>query len=352
MRINSKSQIKYEVGYQLSNEDFSFTNMLSEFLGNIDAVYFSWMDMPSGRSSLSNRRGYVEWDAQFRLERDLLWLKKQGVRLNLLFNGNCYGANSVSTRFRNNICSIIDHLGEIGAVPDIVTTCSPEIGKMVKKAFPGILIRASVNMRIGTIKGMQYLGHIFDEYNMQREYNRDLEHIAELKEWAENNGKGLVMLANSGCLGFCSAQTFHDNLVSHESDIMEMDNIRDWAVPNCRVYLENSENWPVILQSTWVRPEDIKNYAKYFPVIKLATRMHQNPWLVIRSYIMEEFSGSIVDLMEPGFSKELSPYMLDNKSFPDDWFKQTTGCKKNCHKCDYCKNVLGQILVNSDEYLF
>ena len=352
MSNNAVSSIKYEVGYQLSNDDFSFTEMISEFLGRIDTVYFPWMNMPSGRASLSNKRGYVEWDAQFRLERDLLWLKENGIRLNLLFNGNCYGSSSVSTYLGNNICSIIGHLEEIGIVPDIVTTSSPAIGKMVKEAFPEIHVRASVNMRIGTVKGMQYLAHIFDEFNMQREYNRDFERIAELREWADNNGKGLLMLANSGCFDFCSAQTFHDNLVAHENDITEMDNIKDWAQPYCRLYLKDRKNWPTILQSTWIRPEDIKNYAKFFPVVKLATRMHENPWLVIRSYVTEGFAGSIADLMEPGFSNELTPYVLNNKAFPADWFEHTSKCGKQCHKCGYCQRVLEKILVNAEEFLF
>ena len=352
MGNNTVSPIKYEVGYQLSGEDFSYTKMISEFLGRIDTVYFPWTDMPSGRASLSNRRGYVEWEAQFRLERDLVWLKEHGIRLNLLFNGNCYGANSVSKYLRNNICSIIQHLGNAGIAPEIVTTCSPAIGEMVKKAFPEILVRASVNMRIGTVKGMQYLEHIFDEYNMQREYNRDLERIEELHTWAGNNGKGLFMLANSGCLGFCSAQTFHDNLVSHEVEIAETDNAKDWAHPNCRRYLEKREHWQSILQSSWVRPEDIKYYARYFPVIKLATRMHENPWLVIRSYVNEDFIGSVADLLEPGFSKELTPYILNNKAFPAEWFHTTSTCDKRCHRCNYCSDVLEQIIMNAEEYLF
>lgn len=351
MQKKDTPQIKYEVGYQLSNGDFSYRELIEEFVGSIDTVYFPWLDVPSGRASLSNRRGFIEWDAQFRLERDLLWLKSKGIKLNLLFNGSCYGSYSVSTHLRNNIISIIEHLGNLDILPDIITTCSPAIGEMIKEAFPQILVRASVNMRIGTIQGMQYLAHIFDEYNMQREYNRNLEHIEKLCEWADKNGKGLIMLANSGCLYNCSAQTFHDNLVSHEKHIAEVQNIKGWSKPYCRRYLSERKNWHAVLQSTWVRPEDIKNYAKFFPVIKLATRMHENPWLVIHSYVTQNFTGSILDLLEPGFSHEMFPFVLSNKAFPDDWFLSTTKCDKNCSECNYCEEVLEKILVNAEEYM-
>ena len=46
-------------------------------------------------------------------------------------------------------------------------------------------MRASVNMRVGTIQGMQYLAHLFDGYYVQRDHNRDITHLAELKEWAD-----------------------------------------------------------------------------------------------------------------------------------------------------------------------
>lgn len=341
---------RYEVGYQLSDENFSFTGMIQQFLPHIDTVYFPWLDSPSGRASLTNRNGYIAWSALQILEKNLLWLKANGIRLNLLFNGNCYGELSVSRYLQNNICSVIEHLSDIGADVDIVTTCSPAIAEMIKQQFSSVKVRASVNMRIGTIKGMEYLANVFDEFNMQREYNRDMSRIRTLKKWADENGKGLVLLANSGCFSFCSAQTFHDNLVAHEKEIGEMNNIKDWATPNCRKLLRKRENWKYILQGSWIRPEDINRYTEFFPVIKLATRMHENPWIVLYSYIHQSYSGSITDLMEPGFSNELAPFMLDNRLFPEDWFEKTSECDKECHACGYCEKVLDRILVNSKEF--
>ena len=343
---------KYEIGYQLSDNEFSFTNMVSEFKEHIDTVYFPWIDMASGRASLSNRRGYVEWSAKEILLSDLQELKRQGIKLNILFNGSCYGEDSVSTYLENNIRSVIEYLEINNACPEIVTTCSPIIGEMIKRISKDIKVRASVNMRIGTIKGMEYLAHIFDEYNVQREYNRNLEHLTMLKEWADANEKNLILLANSGCFNFCSAQSFHDNIVSHEKEINERQNVKDWAKPYCRRYLEKKEHWVEILQGSWIRPEDIPNYTHLFPVIKLATRMHANPWIVIEAYTKGNFIGSITDLLEPGFSGEMAPYFLDSNKMPEDWFYRTTTCNKQCHKCSYCKTVLENILTNSQDFYF
>lgn len=107
----------------------------------------------------------------------------------------------------------------------MVTTASPAIAQMIKRINHKILTRTSVNMKAGTIEGMRYISDYFDEYNMQRDYNRDFDRIALLKRWADENNKGLYMLANSGCLRNCSAQIFHDNLVAHDLEIAEHDNV-------------------------------------------------------------------------------------------------------------------------------
>ncbi|GHV45658.1 peptidase U32 [Spirochaetia bacterium] len=338
---------RYEIGYRLDDDEFSFMEMAQDFQPFIDTVYFPWIDSPSGRAALGNRRGNIEWEAQQRLEEDLRQLKNMGIHLNLLLNANCYGPLSTSTYLRNYVYSILKHLAAIGAEADIVTTCSPFIAEMVKEGFPSMLVRASVNMRIGTVEGMAYLAHLFDEYNIQREYNRDLARLTELRQWADKNGKGLYLLANSGCFNFCSSQTFHDNLVAHEKEICEIDNPAGWAIPNCRRLLQKKENWKYILQGSWIRPEDIHQYSGMFPVIKLATRMHPNPGIILDAYVNQSYAAALTDLTEPGFSRELAPYMLINRLFPAEWFEKTTRCSKQCHRCGYCESILDQLLVDT-----
>ena len=77
---------------------------------------------------------------------------------------------------------------------DSVATTSLAVVNTVKKHYPDIRTRASVNMRIGTVTAMEYVAHLFDEYCVQREYNRDPEHLRELRTWADANGKRLSLL--------------------------------------------------------------------------------------------------------------------------------------------------------------
>ena len=337
--------MKLAVGYQLPEEgEEPFVDIVRDFREKIEEVYFPWLDMPSGRASLTNRRGFVLWEGQRKLEEDLKAIKEMGIKLDLLFNANCYGRYSLSQYLANLVCSVVFHIKEkIGL--DVVTTTSPMIARIVKENFNDIDVRASINMRIGTVKGMEYLCELFDSFHIQREYNRDFQRIEEMKEWAEAHGKTLCLLANSGCLNFCSGQVFHDNLVAHETEIGETFNVSDWNPSVCWNYYLARENWVSFLQNSWIRPEDIENYEGYFSFVKLATRMHANPRMVIDAYFQQSFSGNLLDLLEPGHALLFLPYIIDNSRFPDDWFPKTTKCDKRCHKCDYCASVLNETLV-------
>ncbi len=228
--------MKFAVGYQLAEEDEEpFVEIVRDFRGQIEEVYFPWLDIPSGRSPMTMRDGVVDWNGQRKLEEELKNFKKMGIKLDLLLNANCYGRNSLSHYLKNLVCSIIGHLKETTGL-DVVTTASLMIARTVKENFPEIDVRSSVNMRIGTVKGMEYVADLFDSFYIQREYNRDFQRIAEIKNWTDKHNKGLYILANSGCLNFCSGQVFHDNLVAHEAEIGAMNNIEGWNPIVCWNY--------------------------------------------------------------------------------------------------------------------
>ena len=340
--------MKFSVGYQLRDEgQLPFSEIVAQYRDHIGEVYFAWGDLPTGRDPLSDRLEQVQWDANNPVLAELKAIRGMGIRLDLLLNGNCFGGDAMSEALADRIADILDFLASEGCMPEVVTTASPAVAYMVKKSHPQTEVRASVNMRIGTVKGLDYAKHLFDSFYICRDFNRDFDRIKELKSWADANGKGLYLLANSGCLRDCSFQTFHDNLVAHHSEAAHNRNIRGFLPYACWNYLREPENWVSILQNTWIRPEDLHHYEPYFPMVKLATRMHQLPLMVIDAYAKGEFYGNLLDLFEPGFGPALAPYILDNSKFPADWFEKTTACQKNCHECTYCQGVLDQLLLEN-----
>ncbi len=61
-------------------------------------MFFAWQNIPTGRRSIATRHGYTDWDAQKRCEAELRALKQMGVKIDLLFNGNCYGEYAISEK--------------------------------------------------------------------------------------------------------------------------------------------------------------------------------------------------------------------------------------------------------------
>ena len=298
--------MKFSVGLPKNNEDF--LNEIIKEKSHIYEVYFSWGDFPNGRSIQTQSDYYTEWEMQKKQIEALNTLRNE-IPLNLLFNAACYGKDSQSRAFFTKVGNTAEYIKNNFRL-DSVTTTSPLIAKFFKNNFSDIEIRASVNMEIGTIEGMEYLNPYFDSYYMKREYNRDFDVIKKLKNWCDNNGKKLFLLANSGCLNFCSAHIFHDNLVAHENEIAVMDNAYDFN-GICHEYLKNEENYKGLIEKTnFIRPEDVEKYEPYFEAMKLATRVHKNPSMVLQSYLRGKYSGDILKLLEPEHS--IYPYVIEN----------------------------------------
>jgi collagenase-like PrtC family protease len=338
--------IRFAIGYQLADPDEpSFVEIVREFREPIEEVYFPWPGHPSGRSPIGVHGTALDGQVFEQFAADLRDLRDMGVKLDLLFNANCYGGEAMSLDLEREVMRVLGELDRMAGGADIVTTTSPAIAHILGRHAPRLERRASVNMRIGTVEGMRYLAHLFESFHVQRDVNRNLAHLGDLKAWADANGKKLLMLANSGCLRHCSGQTFHDNLVAHESEVCRTANLPDFTPYACWNHLRDRANWPAILQATWVRPEDLHHYEGLFPVVKLATRLHERPHIVIRAYAARRFQGNLPDLFEPGYSPALAPYVIDNARFPADWFERTSTCNGRCHHCRYCTDVLEQVLV-------
>ena len=303
--------MKFSVGYQLLPDTY-FIDEIIKRKEHISEVYFSWGDFPNGRNNQLRQSGMTPWEAQAKQIQDLKLLTEHGIAVNLLLNATCYGKDSQSRAFYEKIGETVDFILDNYLLKSVTTT-SPLIAGFIHSNFEGIDVRASVNMGIGSIEGMDYVADCFDSFYLKRELNRDFKIIRTLKAWCDGHGKKLYALANSGCLNNCSAHTFHDNLVSHEQEISAMDN--GFAFEGiCRKYLSNPENLHALVDNTgFIRPEDTHLYEDLFPAMKLATRVNSDPVRVLEAYIdRKRYIGSTLDLLEPNHTSAIYPYMLEN----------------------------------------
>ena len=342
--------MKFSVGYNISHSD-ELTEYIIKNKEHICEMYFSFLDFPNGRNIPFHDNPYEMHMCYEKQMCHLKELNENGIKLNLLLNGNCYGKDSLSRAFFNKIGNTVDYLKN-GFGLSSVTTTSPIIAKFIKDNFDDVLTRASVNMEIGTVEGMEYIADVFDGFYLKREFNRDIKKIETAKKWCDKNGKKLYMLANSGCLNNCSAHNFHDNLVAHENEISKMDNAYLFE-GICHAYLKKDENkYSIINRTSFVRPEDLYLYDDYFETAKIATRVHKNPVSVVKAYIEKNYRGAVTDILEPSHSGLLYPYVVENKNISDDFAKKVLNCSKECDKCNLCKEVYAKALVKLEGGVF
>ncbi len=333
--------MKFAVGYQQPANGESFADIAADYRDALAEVFFAWVGAPSGRAVL----GAGDWGAQEELESDLKRIRTLGVKLDLLLNANCYGGRAISRSLEHETAALLEHLAGLGLLPEVVTTTSPFLAMVVRRHVPGIEIRASVNMRLDSTSAMSYVAALFDSFYVRRDIQRDLGAVGELKAWADTHGKQLLMLANSGCLPYCPAQTFHDNMMAHDTEVAAAKNVGDWNPHLCaRVYGED-KRFEEILKSSWIRPEDLAAYEAFFPVVKLATRQHSHPRVVIGAYAARRYDGNLLELLEPGFAGLFAPYIIDNQRFPPGWMQTAATCAKNCSACGKCRELLAQVMI-------
>ena len=310
---------------------------------SVSEVYFPWIGEPSGRPKL----GYDEENDSdilaIALHRDLTRIRKHGKKLDLLLNANCYGAEAMGRDLESHIIEIVETLAETGLKPDVVTAASPFVARTVKRTFPEIEVRASVNMRLATLQAMQYLAPWFDSYYICRDVQRNLATVERFSKWCHENGKKLCMLANSGCLRNCPWQTYHDNLIAHSEAAERIAPAAGFNPHLCWTMYKDSAKFPEVLKSTWIRPEDLYRYEGLVDTVKLATRQHANPDMVISAYERGSFGGNLLDLFEPGFSPAFFPKYLENSAFPEDWFERISACARECIGCGYCEEVFSRV---------
>lgn len=339
--------MQFSVGYQLRQDERLIQQMLRH-KEQIYEVYFAFGNYPNGRNTQEQSDLFLPHEATAKQLSDLGKLAKAGIRLNILFNGNCYGKDAQSRRFFSGLGDTVDFFVREYALSSVTTT-SPLIARFIKENFPTLTTRASVNMEIGTEEGMDYLADVFDSYYLKRELNRDFAAIRRLRRYCDENGKQLFLLANSGCLNACSSHIFHDNLVAHESEIAAMDNAYAFR-GSCWDYLSKPEKRSALVRQTnYIRPEDMHLYEGLVTAAKLATRVNAAPERILEAYTAGKYVGSTLELLEPNHAGLLYPQYLDNRRFPADFAEHVGHCSKDCRACGYCEQVYQNAIINLEE---
>ncbi len=323
--------MRFAFGYQPDEE------LKRSVLRRLDAVrevYFPWGGFTTGR-------GLAAESGRERLAADLRTYADAGLALDWLLNGNCYGGEAQSRAFFQRVGDQAEYLIETFGLA-VVTTASPLIARFLKTNFPALEIRASVNMEIGTPEGVEYLLPWFDSFYLKRECNYDLAALRRMRAYTARHGKKLFLLANSGCLNFCSARTFHDNLVAHQHELARHDNALDFH-GLCHRFLDDPAHRAALLAHTnFIRPEDVEAFAPYCDGMKLATRTTRRPAEIVEAYADGRWHGNLWELTEPTHAGRFYPEILDNRALSGAYLEQRWRCDRNCESCGRCASMQQQ----------
>ena len=322
-----------------SNEPFQ--EVCGRNLARIKEVFFAWPGVLSCRPA-------PDYTPELRARQidDLKWARASGIELDTLFNCNCYGDLAISQELADFVGRMLREMDTEGLMPDTVTTTSPFIATVLRRDFPRVRIRLSVNQRVHGSVGFESILPLFDSFYATRERHRETAWLRGMSEWARAHGKTIGIQANSGCLRQCPYQTFHDNLHGHDRRAQSKAGVPfGFSVFLCRENYAHG-NYEDFLRSTWLRPEDLPRYEPLVDVVKLATRRHPFPGMIVDAYAKYSFAGNLADLMD---ARHVFPKSFDNGAFgavQPLWDEvRECACANDCRHCGRCAELMAKVFL-------
>ena len=274
-----------------------FRTICVKYLSRIKEVFFAWPGVTASRPM-------AEWTPERKqlFFEDIAWCRAEGMELDAIFNANCYGDIAISKALAEHVSEVLSEMGEKGLFPEHLTTTSPFIATVVRRRFPDVKIRLSVNMYIESTQSLSYMEELFDSFYVSIDNHRNFEHVRKMADWSTSHGKTLCVYVNSGCLRDCPFRQFHNN-----------------------------------------RPEELPEYERLAGVVKLATRRHPDPEGIIRAYATYSYDGDLAKIMDPFFD---FPVPIDNATLGKSaLWPAIRDCPDahNCRRCGKCDALMDEL---------
>lgn len=319
-----------------------FRETCAPHLGRIAETFFAWPGVLSCRPAPD-----FTPELRQRMIDDLKWARENGVRLDTLFNCNCYGEKAISRELADFALGALREMDSHGLFPDAVTTTSPFLATIFRREHPRMEIRLSVNMRVHGSTGFEPILDLFDSFYVSREVHREPERLETISRWARERGKKIGLQANSGCLRQCPYQQFHDNMHGHNRIAQSKAGEEFGFTPFlCKAHFAKPGSEEDFLRATWLRPEDLAEYEPLVDVVKLATRRHPDPEAVVDAYATYSYDGDLAAIMD---ARHVFPKKFDNRRFDAPRAKElwdgVRHCAQanECRRCGRCRALLEEV---------
>lgn len=320
-------------------DNFPFKSVCLPHLERIKEVFFAWPGVTASRPM-------DDWtpERRARIVSDLKWARENGLELDAIFNANCYGDIAMTRQLADHVTEKLREMDAVGLFPEHLTTTSPFIATVMKRRFPSVKIRFSINMDIDSSLALEYVTDICDGFYAGRNSHRRVDYVRKMSEWAHAHGKIIGLQANPGCLRNCPFHTFHNNLHGHNRmGQSEAAKAFDFSNFLCRTVFERGD-LEQFLRAIWIRPEDLPLYEPHVDVVKLATRRHPAPAKIIAAYATCAYDGDLAEIVDPCYH---FPKTFDNKALGESpLWPDVRDCLQanNCRRCGKCAALLKAVL--------
>jgi len=179
---------------------------------------------------------------------------------------------------------------------------------------------------------------------LDRSLNRDLDALATISLNMHRHVPGLKMevLANEGCLPYCPFKLSHDSYIA----LANIDGQDQTHTINCDIGCMRllDEQPHRLLQSPFIRPEDIDLYLYHVDTIKLCGRTLGPDFLTnaITAYRARRYDGNLLDLMD-AMSWMADRLYVDNSMLSFDFANMLSQCDSRCDRCGFCRELFDSI---------
>ncbi|XOF35332.1 MAG: hypothetical protein ACL93V_08630 [Candidatus Electrothrix sp. YB6] len=214
------------------------------------------------------------------------------------------------------------------------------------EAVPGINTKLDAQAKISS--HLDYIGEtnfrLPGRLTLDRALNRNLEKLIEVVHWCRQGYPNirLELLANEGCLPFCPYRNSHDAYIALDNH--EGDDSSPYINQKlgCRHLLKKQSYR--LLQSPFIRPEDVGSYLVHADLILLCGRRHGTDFFrkVISAYIARSYDGNLLELLDS--MHWLSEHLyIENTALSFDFANMLSVCNNRCSSCGFCPELFQAI---------
>jgi hypothetical protein len=327
-----------------------YVDFLIQCADELDSVHFSLLHS----RGLDSRIQIEPLGSQDNIMKGLLRL--QGPRKYILLNSRFYTPDLLTdARTIQPIIRSLAHCLDKGVVNGIVY-CDHYLLQRLSDAAPEIAARLeavpSVNAMLDSCSKIEaqlaYIGETAfktpGKIILDRALNRNLDELAKIALQMHQDFPALKIevLANEGCLPYCPFKLSHDGYIA----LANMGGQDQTHVINCDIgCMRRLDEQPHrLLQSPFIRPEDIDLYLYHVDTIKLCGRTLGPDFLinVISAYRARHYDGNLLDLMD-AMSWLAERLYVDNKMLSFDFANMLSECDNRCESCGFCKELFESI---------